>query len=67
MGAHRRWCEEVVGRSAAKLGQYAERLESMGDSVGEPEAANVMWHAAGQVRSMALAARLEWREETGRE
>lgn len=54
-GAHRRWCEVVVGPHAAYFGRLAEQAESLGDSVGPNEmgAANQLWGAASLLRAAA--------------
>ena len=62
LGSHKRWCHQTVGSEAAKLGEAAERAEGMGDAIGIPEAANVLWGASARLRAMAERSRDEWRE-----
>lgn len=65
MGAHWRWCPEVVGFSASQFGQLSEAAESLGDRVGanEPGAANHLYRAAGMLRERADVRAREHREE----
>lgn len=62
-GAHRRWCPEVVGRSASLMGRYAQQANNLGDSVGPNEmgAANLLWQASELLRRHALELAAEWR------
>lgn len=63
IGAHRKWCENSVGRSAHMLGRWSQQAESLGDSVGPNEmgAANHLWAAAGLLREAAKKRAEEWR------
>lgn len=58
LGAHRRWCPEVVGEKAARLGRFAEEAESLGDRIGanDPSAANDCYRAAARLRGQAMVA-----------
>ena len=64
LGAHRRWCEAVVGPTAARLGALAEQADDMGDRVGplDPDACNRLWTVAGELRAKAVAAAAKWQE-----
>ena len=66
-GAHRRYCPEVVGRHASIMGGWAERAESLGDSVGSNEmgASNHLWAAASLLRKAATERALEFQREAG--
>lgn len=66
-GAHKRWCEAVVGRSAALMGRYAEQADSLGDNVGPNEmgAANHLWIAAGMLRTRAIHLAVAYQEHHG--
>jgi hypothetical protein len=66
-GAHRRYCPWVVGANASIMGGWADRAESLGDSVGPNEmgAANHLWAAASLLRKGAAERALEFQRETG--
>jgi hypothetical protein len=66
-GAHVRWCPEVVGPAASIMGSYAERAESLGDSVGPNDmgAANHLWAAAALLRKGAQDRAREWEARHG--
>jgi hypothetical protein len=66
-GRHKRWCEAVVGRSAAMMGRLSERAESLGDSIGPNEmgAANHVWIAAGLLKEEAQRRAAEYMEQNG--
>jgi hypothetical protein len=55
LGAHRRWCEAVVGRAASRFGPMSERVESMGDEIGgnNPGMANRCYELAARLRAWA--------------
>lgn len=63
LGAHWRWCPEVVGRRASHLGVLAERAEDLGDTIGanEPGAANACYRAASILLEAAGEATREHR------
>lgn len=67
IGRHKRWCEAVVGRSAAFLGGLSERADSLGDTVGGnvPVAANHLWIAAKLLSTEANALAIQFQEQTG--
>lgn len=52
-GAHRKYCEAVVGPVAQIYGRWAQQVEGIGDSCGMPEAANMLWSAAGYLSERA--------------
>jgi uncharacterized coiled-coil protein SlyX len=60
-GAHKRWCPEVVGEKAARLGRLAEEAESLGDRIGayDPESANDCYRAEARLAVAARLARVE--------
>ena len=49
LGSHRRWCPEVVGAAASRLGLQSEKAQDLGDRVGANcyDAANALYRAAG--------------------
>ena len=55
LGSHRRWCREVVGYVAGRLGPLSEGIEEAGDLVGANNAglANLLYAAAGELRAFA--------------
>lgn len=61
-GAHWRWCPRIVGQAASWIGQYAQQAEDLADSVGanEPDAANMLYGAAGRLRALAEQRSLEF-------
>lgn len=58
LGAHRRWCPEVIGRQASFLGRLAEDAEDLGDQIGPNVmgAANHCYEASGLLRKAAQEA-----------
>jgi len=64
LGQHIRWCPEVVGPSAARLGQQSERIEALADEVGGSalDVANPLYSAASLARVYAEARAKHWRE-----
>jgi hypothetical protein len=66
IGAHKRWCEIHVGRSAAFYGRLSEAAEALGDRIGgnDPGAANHCYAAAGMLKERALAYKKLWQDET---
>lgn len=63
LGAHRRWCPEQVGPRAARLGDAAERAESLADQIGalDPAAANDCYRASGRLRERATHEAILWK------
>lgn len=63
-GSHRRWCPEVVGHEAARLGRLAEEAESLGDRIGsnDPSAANRLYEMAEDLTLAAREPADEWKE-----
>ena len=55
LGAHTRWCREVVGYLPSVLGPLSERIENAGDTVGsnDTELANLLYVAASNLRFYA--------------
>jgi len=55
MGAHKRWCEKVVGWHARRLGIQSERAEALADEIGAsvPSAANACYWAASRLSEEA--------------
>ena len=66
-GRHARWCEEVVGRSAAMRGRWSERAEAFADEVGsnEPELANTLYSVASRFRVIADSEALGFQAKHG--
>lgn len=52
LGKHRRWCPAVVGARAARIGQMADDLDDLGDTL-RPELANRCWALAERLRNLA--------------
>jgi len=67
MGAHWRWCPEIVGLGASIAGRQAEEAGALGDRVGANEmgASNHLWIAAGMLRTRALSLAAEYQERHG--
>lgn len=67
LGAHWRWCPEVVGLSASMMGRYAEQADSLGDSVGANDmgASNHLWIAAGMLRTRAQTLAAQYQQQGG--
>jgi hypothetical protein len=59
LGSHRRWCRNKVGLSASIYGPMAERLESIGDTVGPNHMglSNKLWQLSGEMREWAESLR----------
>ena len=55
LGSHKRWCRNAVGLAASVYGPMAERLESMGDTVGpnNMDLSNRLWALSGDMRRWA--------------
>lgn len=53
LGSHRRWCPAVVGAHAARIGQIAEALEDLGDTL--PHAlANDCWRLSAEATAVVV-------------
>jgi len=63
LGAHIRWCPEVVGPTAARLGDLADQAEDVADRVGPlwPDTANWLYTFAARARAKAQLAAEQWR------
>lgn len=55
LGAHVRWCPEVVGVRASRLGVLADRVEALADEIGatSPQAANDLYRVAAHLLAEA--------------
>lgn len=58
LGAHARWCPEVVGHKASKLGQASEQADALGDFIGstDPALANAAYVLAMRLLAAAILA-----------
>lgn len=56
LGAHTRWCPEVVGPKAARLGTEGDRADVMGDRLAfAPQLANLAYELSGKLWLAAAA------------
>lgn len=63
LGAHSRWCKEVVGPRAERLGITSERVQDLADQIGSlsPLAANRLYAAARDLRAQATVEAEAWK------
>lgn len=61
-GAHRRWCPNVVGPTASRLGSWSMRVDDIADEVGSNDTGttNLLYAAAGRLRRKAEWAKAYW-------
>ncbi len=66
-GAHNRWCETQVGRSAQMFGRWSELCQELADSIGSHNmgAANRLYAAAGDLLAQAEEARDRFQANPG--